>query len=163
MSKALWKETCWKICIWTHIPWYSNNFSWWLRCSENESNNHQINSAEWQVSIPAHLQVRVIEPATSLLIACIWMHIYSANSSALQWKHVVGCSRHTSQKVDNRVANSLSSNDQLELSSALFDSLGHVLKVQVLECIGMHPLLLHSNKHAKYCRIVFSIVMNTNH
>ena len=60
----------------TCTPWYSDKFSWWLRRSENESDNHRINSAEWQVSIPAPKQVSVIEPATSLLLAhlaCIFL------------------------------------------------------------------------------------------
>ena len=76
MSKAFKKENCWDLCICTHTSWYSNKFSWWLRRSENESDNHRINPAEWQVSIPAPKQVWVFEPATSLLLAhlaCIFL------------------------------------------------------------------------------------------
>ena len=76
MSKAFKKENCWDLCICTHTSWYSDKFSWWLRRSENESYNHRINPAEWQVSIPAPKQVWVIEPATSLLLAhlaCIFL------------------------------------------------------------------------------------------
>ena len=71
--------------------WDSDKFSWWLRRSENESDNHRINPAEWQVSIPAPKQV---SKRTCYLFASSTssMHIPSAASAALLWKHAVKCS-----------------------------------------------------------------------
>ena len=92
------------------------------------------------------------------------MHIPSAASAALLWKHAVKCSgnrQHFSECGQLRYELIVQQQSIGAIFTTAWHCMDHVLKAQVLQCIGMHPLLLHLRKHAKYYRVVFS--SSTNH
>ena len=162
MSKAFKKENCWDLCICTHTSWYSDKFSWWLRRSENESDNHRINPAEWQVSIPAPKQVWVIEPATSLLLAHLAYSFCSFSCPSME------TCRKMFRKQETLVRMWMSECGQLRYElivqqqsiGAIFTTawhcMDHVLKAQVLQCIGMHRNASTPVALKKTCQILQS-------
>ena len=162
MSKAFKKENCWDLCICTHTSWYSDKFSWWLRRSENESDNHRINPAEWQVSIPVPKQVWVIEPATSLLLAHLAYSFCSFSCSSMETCRKMFRKQETLVRMWTialrthcpATINWSYLHHCLTLHGPCPKGPSVAMHRNASECIGMHPLLLHLRKHAKYYRVI---------